>query len=83
MIHRFYGNNYNFANRQGGVQILNNGHYLVCWANNTNYQYSELNSKGETIQKRFYKAVNNYRLNKGEWRPKLLVLRKDKKMLVV
>ncbi len=74
LIDRFYGNDLNFTKRRGGVKKLENGNLLVTWGQNQNpeYQVSELDNKGRTLQTLKYNNPGNYRVNKGAWRPELL-----------
>ncbi len=74
LLHRFYGNDINFTKRRGGVSLLKNGNLLVSWGQNENldHNFSELAASGETLQKGYFYNVQNYRVNKGTWQPKLL-----------
>lgn len=74
LLKRFYGNDFNFTKRRGGVIRLNNGNYLVSWGQNTNidHNFSELSPFGETLQKGYFYNIQNYRVNKGKWQPKLI-----------
>lgn len=74
LLHRFYGNDVNFTKRRGGVKLLKNGNLLISWGQNQNrdHNFSELSSCGETLQKGFFYNTQNYRINKGHFKPKLL-----------